>query len=612
MCGIAGYHSTKCYDDKLMASIEAMSYRGPDASDHKTVRINERFLGLGHVRLKVIDLDDRSSQPFVTQSGRTVIIFNGEIYNFLALRKLLPDQRWRTSSDTEVIAELLERYDDHIIERFNGIFAIAKLCLDTGNLSLFRDPLGVKPLYYSYQNNALFFASEIKSLTAFPVSTKISHADLLESINFGYVHEPHTGFEYINKVPPGGILTYYDDSSSGYTLSGESFLYKPEYQSFSDDIICQALKRQTVADVPLGTFFSGGADSTVIASQVDSDLLYINNNLKDSECPEQVYAKELATTLKRNLLISNFPAEDNVKKIIDIVDTVVEGVEEPISDLTYMASQQLAALAKERGFTVMLSGMGADELFGGYLRYYIIKYRFFFNPLFKLYLLLSKVKKSNSQHKFDRIRNYLSESSPLKKYARLASYFSSEEIKTCFGEQTHSKLDKTVFDRLDAIKPQKIRNNDFLSMRFLEIKGFLSHNLTVADKSSMRESVELRVPFLDLEIFSQWFGCEGDSTGARMLGKKPLLRLINQFVKFKWSPFSKTGFNPPIDHFFEKIDKLAVEELIFNKEILVYFDNKGLKDVVNKCFDGEKINYHKIWQLIFIARWLRRWGQSSH
>lgn len=605
MCGIVGYSSTTCYKLSLQSSMEAMVYRGPDSRGHKSVEVGERHIGLGHVRLKVIDLDDRSSQPFVTNSGNSLIVFNGEVYNFLSLRALLPEHQWKTSSDTEVIAELLEAYGNSIVERFNGIFAIARLCLNSGSLTLYRDPLGVKPLYYSFRDGELFFASEIKSLIHFPVDKKISHADLLESMNFGYLHEPNTGFEHIKKVFPGGILV-----SDGSDIVESTFSYQPDNPDFSEKKIHEALSRQTISDVPLGTFFSGGVDSSVIASQVASDLLYINSRLGEDNNAEENYVKKLSTLFKRKLLIVNLPQEENFEKIINVVDQVVDGVEEPISDLTYIVSQDLAALAKENGFTVMLSGMGADELFGGYLRYYIIKYWFIFNPLFRFYLLISRFKRGASKHKSDRIYNYLTESSSLRKYARLVSYFSSAEIQECIGIDNFDFLDAKVFDRLHDLTPVNIRNNAYLSMRFLEMKGFLSHNLTVADKSSMKESVELRVPFLDLELLTGWLGSENNSPNIQNLGKKPLLQLLRKFIDFKWSPFSKTGFNPPVSKFFEMIDRKTVDDIIFTEHMLQFFSEAGLTKVLNECFNAEIVNYHKIWQLVFLARWLKRWSND--
>jgi len=606
MCGIVGYSSRGRYDDALQLAMKAMYYRGPDSDGKKTIKIDGRYIGVGHVRLKILDLDDRSSQPFITQSGNSLIVYNGEIYNFEALKSTLPDHRWRTTSDTEVVAELLESFGESVVAKFNGIYSIARVCLLTGQLTLLRDPLGVKPLYYSLKDGEVFFASEIKALYDFPVSFKVSTCDLFESLNFGYVHEPNTGFESIKKVAPGTILSFNEKE-----IDEKPFTFELETDELSEELIVTSLKRQVISDVPIGTFFSGGADSSVIASQVEGDLLYINGNLGQEGDSEQNYAKELSLIFKRKLLIAQLPAEDNLKKILNIIDDVVAGVEEPISDLTYKVSSDLAWLAKSKGFTVMLSGMGADELFGGYLRYYIIKYKWFFNPLFRSFLLLNKFKVSTGQHKIDRIKNYLDEKSLLKKYARLIGYFSSNEIEKCFGEKAYGKYNLEVFDRLKYMLPKKVCNDELSSIRFLEMKGFLSHNLTVADKSSMKSSVELRVPLLDLSLVSGWFGVNYEKVGIRNLGKKPLIKLLRKYVPFKWSPFSKTGFNPSISNFFKKINKTSLKDEILSKDMLEIFDKDGLESVVDSCLSKEITNHHKLWQLLFISRWLHHWNNFA-
>ena len=452
----------------------------------------------------------------------------------------------------------------------------------------------------------MFFASEIKALATFPVNLEVSAEDLLESLNFGYVHEPNTGFKYIKKVPPAGIITFEKGNANVQTFSFES-----ELSEFSAQQVNTALERQSVSDVPLATFFSGGVDSSVIASQVQGKLLYINGRLGEDGNAEEDLVKELSELFERELLVLNLPKSECLSKIVDIVDDVALGVEEPISDLTFTVSSDLANLARKQGYTVMLSGMGADELFGGYLRYYIVKYNWLFSPLFRAYLLLCSLRKKGDKHKLDRIRNYLDEKDSAKRYARLVGYFSGSELKKLIGEQHFQEREESVFSRLKNLVPVNTQNDEFLSMRVLEMKGFLSHNLTVADKSSMKSSIELRVPFLDLELLSSWFGVGYDKQGMRDLGKRPLLKLLRQHVKFKWSPFSKTGFNPPIARFFDTVDRANVNDVIFSTEMLDFFDKEGLEEVVDGCFSSKVVNYHKLWQLVFISRWLRQWNPQK-
>ena len=603
MCGIAGYQSKIEFVTPLNEALLLMTHRGPDSFGVFERQFGPINVGAGHVRLKVIDLDERASQPFYASSGKSAAIFNGEIYNFKELKLLLPNTSWKTTSDTEVVAELLDIYGPEIVAKFNGIYAIANVCLVSGQLSLYRDPLGVKPLYYTEGSQGVFFASEIKALSCFPVDFSVSSDDLFESLNFGYIHEPRSGFEHIKKVQPGWSVIF--DSGSGRT---RYIGFDGGKSGFSDSSIQSAINRQSVSDVPLGIFFSGGLDSTVMASELDADLLYFEGRLGEGDGEERRLVKRIAQVFDRKLLIAHLPEDSDIDTLIKLVDDIVVGIEEPISDLTYRASAELAALARDNGYTVMLSGLGADEVFGGYLRYYVVKYSWIFNPLFRLYLILQKYFFRGSVHKTDRIDNYLSETKFVKKYARLVGYFSGEEINGLLGASEGETVSNRVFKRLEGISANETGTDNYLLMRKLEISGFLSHNLTVADKSSMASSIELRVPYLDLELFYDWMGSNA-KLARTSLGKKALLKVLVGKLKFKWSPFLKTGFNPPIDRFLQKSDKDQLRKLIMGDAMKSMLDEKGLENLVDSMLAAEIVNYHKLWQLLFLSRWLNYWSK---
>lgn len=606
MCGISGYISETNQEQQLVQSMEAMRYRGPDSSGYILQEINNLNYGVGHVRLKVIDLDERSSQPFYASSGKSLVVFNGEIYNFKELRNLLPHQEWKTTSDTEVITELLDQLGVDIVRHFNGIFAISFLCLKSGKMSLIRDPLGVKPLYYYKKDQALYFASEIKALSSFSVDLEFANEDILEAMSFGYVHEPNTGFKYIKKIAPGEIVTF-----DNRLFHSDTFVYEQSSGAFSNETVSSAIERQCVADVPLGTFFSGGLDSTVIAAEVNTDLLYIDGHMDEGISEEEQVVRKLATTLERKLDVAKLPRTSKFEDIIAVVDQVIDGIEEPVTDLTYLVSYDLAKIAKNKGFTVMLSGMGADELFGGYLRYYITKFSWIFNPALAVYSTMASLFKFGSKHKLDRIKYYLKERNFLGRYTRLVGYFSSEELKSLFGSEQHKQLESQMHNRIDALIPNPAKKNPFLCMRYLEMRGFLAHNLLVADKSSMRASIEMRVPFLDLEVTNKWFDESMASAGWWSLGKKPLLQLLQKKINYKWSPFTKTGFNPSIPAFFEGLEATDIERLMINSKVTAILKEDGLSLVLKSCFEGGAINYHKVWQMIFITRWVEYWQKKQ-
>ena len=300
MCGILGSISTEDLNKEFDKALLSLSHRGPDKMGTYSFAFHGKNGIFGHTRLKVIDLDHRSSQPFISKSGNTVTIYNGEIYNFTELKNLLPQFKWRTSSDTEVITELIEAYGDEVIERFNGIFAIAYLDLKRTKLKILRDKFGVKPLYFSIsKNNDIFFASEIKALKQMKVDLSISEDDIFESLNFGYVHEPNTGFKNIKKVMPGEIYTF-----SYNSFSKKKYNYIPHATAkYDNKILEKAIKDQTISDVPIGTFYSGGLDSSVIAASTNSDLLYIDQD-SSLHHKEKNKALEFSNKLERKIFVS--------------------------------------------------------------------------------------------------------------------------------------------------------------------------------------------------------------------------------------------------------------------------------------------------------------------
>lgn len=612
MCGITGFISENEHIDSLKESVSALHHRGPDGHAHIHIpNMSGVSVGLGHTRLRIIDIGESADQPFTTSDRNTTLIFNGEIYNFEELRSLLPNQNWLTSSDTEVLAELLNKYGTKILNKINGIYAFAAIDRRSERVVLARDPLGVKPLYVSKNpdENGFYFASEIAALLPYGIVPLVSLDDLFESLNFGYVHEPNTGFSNIKKIAPGEIL----EIDCKIALSTFSSEIEPNFTSKLSDseLIRTAVNAQTISDVPLGTFFSGGIDSTAVASVANTSCLYINNKI-GSVNSEFEAAKKISEHLNLSLIVSPLNRVDTNEKLGTQIAQIARRVEEPISDFTFAASQDLSKTARTNGFTVMLSGMGGDEIFCGYPRYKMLRNINLYTPvaiLLSTIIQLTPVRLFFAHStKIERFFNFFKEKSFIFAYARLVGYLSAQEITGLVGgDQNHKVFAENMQTRLERYLPKQA-NTPLAKAMKLDAKGFLSHNLTVVDKSSMLESIEVRVPLLDLSIVHRWQSYSSKQLKEMGWGKRPLLTIIRESLGFDFDFGKKVGFNPPLEELLGSLPRSQIKSEILSKKFLKYLNQEPVLQVIDDHFSGKKNNINKIWQLMFISKWLEVWG----
>ncbi|HRX82969.1 MAG TPA: asparagine synthase (glutamine-hydrolyzing), partial [Pirellulaceae bacterium] len=381
MCGIAGYVGG--YEPSLMRSMNALqSHRGPDGSG--VWERPEHGVSLGHVRLAILDLSDSASQPMTSPDGRFVLTFNGEIYNFKELRHELCGRGhcFRSSGDSEVLLAGLAEWGEAFIERLNGIFSFALWDDHKRELILARDPMGIKPLYYTEPvPGTLLFASEIKALFAHPSLTpEPDFVALQQHLAFGHTSGDQTAFRGIQRLTPGSILKWSAATSSHRVQrfwnleigSREATDYRDatvQLRSTLDD----ATKRQLVSDVPTGTFLSGGLDSSLLtviaASQTDQlDCFTTSNSSADNQLDQVAadlpHARRLAE--EHGLRLHEIKMASDVA---DLLPKLIHHLDEPIADPAVIACYLISKLARDKGTRVLLSGQGADELLAGYPRY---------------------------------------------------------------------------------------------------------------------------------------------------------------------------------------------------------------------------------------------------
>ena len=609
MCGIVGYIKSNKID--LRRQISSIKHRGPDASRDCYYNIEGRCIGLGHNRLSILDLGQHANQPFASIDNRRVIAYNGEIYNFIELREILilKGFKFRTDSDTEVLLTAYECYGSKVVNYLDGMFAFCILDLKESKMFFARDHLGIKPLYFYHnkKNKEFYFSSELKGLFSFDeVPKKISKDAIAEFLFNGWLYEPDTGFEEVYKIPPGGKILV-DLKSMDVQQSVYFDVSKKANASTLniDEIISDSVHKQCRSDVPLGVFFSGGVDSSDIASMVSNaqclSAAYNDDDIKESGMGnDYYYSKVIAKIL--NLSLKKVELKEELNDLDIIKDTVIHN-EELLSDFTYRISKDISTSARKLGYKVMLSGMGADELFGGYDRYKAIRYKKIYRlislPMMPFKKFLKKIK--GVDKKIDRFFSFVKERDFCYSYSSLIGSFSLNEIEnllidTSGIEKYHKKINKYL-DRVSG-------KTDYKKAFYLDLYGFLSHNFMVADKSSMQASIELRVPLATKDILVKNFYKKDSDIFNFNSTKKDLKLILHNLIPSKIVNRRKTGFNPPMDGLINRIGKDRIRKILLSKGLSKYINTESLNTLIERHFRGEDNNTYKLWNLVYLSVWI--------
>lgn len=611
MCGIFGYIS-KSGELNMEPAKEVLRHRGPDANGtYLHTSAGGLTTGIGHVRLSIIDLDPRSNQPFESTDGRYVMAFNGEIYNYQSLRKELVELgvEFQTQGDTEVLFYWLQKFGTDRLNELEGMFAVSFLDKKEGMLLLIRDQLGIKPLYYTSTEDGLFYSSEIKALWTFPGVQKTLDRELIaEYLLNGFIYEPETGFEGVQKVFPGSYLTINTNSGehsvTRYWTSNATPTNAPhDFQKLVDD----SIQKHTISDVPVGLFFSGGIDSTVILVSVDESVRSMTVQSEESEykdagiSSDYDYAMKIGKILNRD--IESIPLAEDIstnEDFLKAVRTTASENEELMYDFTYISSKMLSFKARERNRIVVLSGMGADELFGGYPRYQLVKYKGFFKLIAPIVnLTLNRV--SWFSKKIGRFNSFMKENHFGLAYSSLVGVFSKDEVGALLKDQSgihrfSSKI-SSLLNEVDGASPLK-------KAMYLDRFGFLSHNFLVADKSSMQASIEMRVPLVTKSLAEAVWNTSEQKLVKGRVRKMPLVDILMKFIPKEIIFRKKAGFNPPLDGYVKKLGREGLKSE-FHRGMLKEVADLALVDQwVEEHFNGEKNHTYRLYQLLHLSAWL--------
>lgn len=617
MCGIAGVLSIDPLKrDFVNAMKDSLAHRGPDADG---VYFNgDETVALAHTRLSIIDLRAEANQPFSSGNGRYVGVFNGEIYNFLRLKKILREEYgliFRTNSDTEVIVEGFALLGTQIIEKLQGMFAVCIYDLHEETLHLFRDRIGKKPLFYFLSESIFAFASEIKSLLCYPTvrnEAKIDGRSITSFLHLGYIPEPFTIYSSIKKFPAGHrsvikrdlklvIEPYWKviDALQGSTITSVE-IAKKELKHLLE----QAVEDRLISDVPLGAFLSGGVDSslvTAVASKlVAAPLKTFNIGFRESKFNESHYASAVSKILNTNHT-EYFLAE---KEGMDILETYVTHFDEPFADASAIPTMLVSKLAR-KDVKVVLTGDGGDESFLGYGTYTWADR--LANPLWqRLSAPLGRLLNVSGQSRLQRIGELLE---PVK-YGNVRSHIFSQEHYLFSQREIVDNLliDKNNFHLFfyeDLLESKRLTPAE--QQALFDFQYYLKDDLLVkVDRASMYYGLECRCPLLDHSLV-EFAGSLHPSLKVKGYERKWILKeLLREYLPSELIFRTKQGFSVPMADWLRGDLRYLIEKYLSQEAIekAGLFKPSAIRSLIQDFFNGKNHLYNRLWTLIVLHKWM--------
>jgi asparagine synthase (glutamine-hydrolysing) len=633
MCGIAGL-----VGDFVPGLIDQMNaaqaHRGPDGSG--VFESPRSQVALGHVRLAILDLSEQAAQPMTSEDGRFTLVFNGEIYNFRELRASLASSglRQTSSGDTQVLLHGLIRWGAAFVERLNGMFTFAFWDDRERELLLARDPLGIKPVYYAEpQAGSLLFASEIKALCAHPdVRREPDFQTIQQHLTFCHSCSDRTALAGIRRLPAGSLLRWRARNSA---LEIRQY-WRPQFggaaqHEDSTDVerlrsaVADATRRQLVSDVPIGSFLSGGLDSSLITAIAAAEsgrdnpfrsytITYpAKSNRLDRAHDDAPYARKLGASLGLD-----FHEVEIGPQITRLLPEIVYHLDEPIADPAAITCFLICRLAKEHGTKVLLSGQGADELFGGYPRYALLRTLSWFDRipraaragLAQCGNLLPGAVGGPVGATLRRAKRVLREihRSPNE---RFLAYCKSTADSTVRRIQSPAITHALGQFQADADCLRRMRTGGFGEIdRFLErdLSVYLpNHNLLYTDKMGMAVGIEARVPLLDQELVE--FGTSlSPSQKLDPVPKAILRRAARGIVPNEIIDRPKAGFGAPYRHWLRHDLGSMWNDLMGARAIEArgWFRPDAVQRLRNQSQTGRADYYMLQWALLTLEIWAQK------
>ena len=598
MCGIVGFvnNDKKTNKDKIIKKMaDKIIHRGPDSEGYYT----DGDIALGHRRLSIIDLSN-GLQPMFNEDENLVVIFNGEIYNFKELKKDLKNHKFKTNCDTEVLLHGYEEYGEELPKKLRGMFAF--VIWDKKKKKLFgaRDHFGIKPFYYAKFNDTFMFASEIKALMEHPDFKKELNKDILGPyLSFSFVPTDETFFKGVNRLSAGEYFTYENNCLSikkyfDVTFDATNEPYDTYVKRISD-IMKDSVAHHMISDVEVGSFLSSGIDSSYIVSLAKPDKTY-TVGYENKKYDEISYAKDLTNRLG----ITNHSKIISKDEFVNIVPKIMYHMDEPVSDPAAIA---LYFVAKEasKDVKVVLSGEGADEFFGGYNMYRQVVDASFYNkvPFFirhaisNVCKLLPEVKGVNFLiRRGDRLED---------SYVGMNRIYSDKQVKQILKTRPIMPNREVMKEVYELHK----NDSDLDKMQAVDINYWLMKDiLGKADRMTMANSIEGRVPFTDIEVFNVARTLPFSAKVTKENTKVALRDAAKEVIPNESYKKKKLGFPVPIREWMKEDDLYnKVMEALDTPIAQELFNTKQLKKMMTDHKNGKKDNYRKVWTIYAFIVW---------
>jgi asparagine synthase (glutamine-hydrolysing) len=619
MCGIFGFISKNTTKQTLVQATDTLNLRGPDSGGY----FFKSPLGLGHRRLSIIDLST-GDQPMFSEDKNLVLVFNGEIYNFLAIKKELQSlsYNFNTSSDTEVILKAYQEWGlKGCLDRLEGMFAFALWDENVKKLFVVRDRFGEKPLYYTLNEEGFYFASELKALESFYDKKKISKEGLNLYFSLTYIPAPYTIYEKVLKLEAGNYIEITAEASfkkvAYYDL--KRVVEKNQINSITDyslakqqlrQLLFDSVEQRMISDVPLGSFLSGGIDSSIVSAIM----------AKLSKTPIKTFSigfKEKAydESERANLVAKHIGADHTShilghEDLLAVVNDTLAYFDEPFGDSSAIPSMMVAKKAREK-VTVVLTGDCADELFGGYEKYlgkhYADKYASypqFIKSVFEG--VVNRIPHTNlTNHSLRKIKKVIHSASlsPENRYLALTSLgYAAKQKQSLLTEKYEWNTRELILSHFKELSTTDELTQTFYSDVKLVLEGDM---LAKVDRACMLNSLEARVPFLDSKIVDFSFSLPHEFKIEGSNKKKILKETFADLLPEETMKFSKKGFGLPLRLWFQNELKEELT-LLLQKEKLIpqgIFDHKYISSILSDHTSNQENHSSKLWLLFVFQKW---------